>query len=88
MHNCAIHHVSEVTDLIQQIGALIYWLPPYSPNMNPIEHAFSKAKAMMKAMKNVMEGWMDIDTIMYSAFSTITTGDCEHWIAETGIYKL
>ena len=29
MDNCAIHHIPEVTDLIQQIGALIYWLPPY-----------------------------------------------------------
>ena len=40
---------------------------------------------MMKAMENEMEAWMDIDTIVYSAFSNTTTCDCEHWIEETGI---
>ena len=51
MDNCAIHHVPDVTDLIQQTGALIYWLPPYSPDLNPIEEAFSKVKAVMRAME-------------------------------------
>ena len=37
MDNCAIHHVPEVTDLIQQTGALIYWLPAYSPDLNPMK---------------------------------------------------
>ena len=41
-------------------------------DMNPIEEAFSKAKAMMKLMENKMEALNDIDTIVYSAFSTIT----------------
>ena len=86
MDNCAIHHVPEVTDLIQQTGALIYWLPAYSPDLNPIEEAFSKAKAMMKAMGYEMQVLMDIDTIVYSAFSTITSQDCEHWIADSHIY--
>ena len=75
MDNCSVHHIQEVTDLVQQTGALIYWLPPYSPDMNPIEAAFSKAKAMMKAMEYEMATLMDIDTIVYSAFSTITSHD-------------
>ena len=48
MDNCSIHHIDEVTELIQQTGALVHWLPPYSPDMNPIEEAFSKAKHMEK----------------------------------------
>ena len=79
MDNCAIRHIPEVTDLIQQIGALIYWLPP-SPDLNPIEEAFSKAKALMKAIEYEMQVLMDIDTIVYGAFSAITAQDCEHWI--------
>lgn len=70
LDNCAIHHVDEVTQLLQETGALVNWLPPYSPDMNPIEEAFSKAKAMMKAMENEMQAIDDIDTIVYSAFST------------------
>lgn len=88
MDNCAIHHIPEVTDLIQQTGALIYWLPPYSPDLNPIEEAFSKAKAMMKAMEYEMQILMDIDTIVYSAFSAITAEDCEQWIADSHIYNI
>lgn len=88
MDNCAIHHIPKVTDLINQIGALIYWLPPYSPDLNPIEEAFSKTKAMMKAMECEMQVLMDIDTIIYSAFSSITAQDCEHWIADSHVYNI
>ena len=76
--SCIIHHIADVTVLIQQTGALVYWLPPYSPDLNPIEEAFSKAKAVMKAMEYEIQVLTDIDTIMYSAFSTITAQDCEH----------
>jgi len=88
MDNCAIHHVSEVTQLLQETGVLFHWLPPYSPDMNPIEEAFSKAKAMMRAMENEMQAIDDIDTIIYGAFATITSQDCEAWIADSGIYGL
>ena len=87
LDNCAIHHVDEVAQLLQQTGAIIHWLPPYSPDLNPIEEAFSKAKAMMKAMENEMQVIDDIDTIVYSAFSTITASDCEGWITDSGIYN-
>ena len=87
MDNCTIHHVSEVTQLLQEVGVLIYWLPPYSPDMNPIEELFSKAKAMMRAMQDEMQAIQDIDTIVYSAFSTITPQDCEGWIADSKIYN-
>ena len=49
MNNCSIHHVDHVTTLLQQIGVLIQWLPPYSPYFNPLEEVFSKVKLMMKA---------------------------------------
>ena len=86
MDNCAIHHVQEVTDLIRQTGALVHWLPPYSPDLNPIEEAFSKAKGIMRAMETEMQVLGDIDTIIYSAFSCITSSDCEGWISDSGIY--
>ena len=87
MDNCSIHHVDEVRELIEQTGALLHFLPPYSPDLNPIEEAFSKAKGMMQAMDYEMQALDDIDTIVYAAFSTITQGDCEGWIADSGIYS-
>ena len=41
MDNALIHHVHGVAQLIQSTGALLYYLPPYSPDLNPIEEAFS-----------------------------------------------
>ena len=48
LDNCAIHHVSEVTSTLREIGVLIHFLPPYSPDFNPIEEAFSKVKTSLK----------------------------------------
>ena len=88
MDNCAIHHTNENAELLRQTGMLIHWLPPYSPDMNPIEEAFSKAKAIMKTMEYEMETLEDIETIVYSAFCTITSQDCEEWIRESGVYNI
>lgn len=87
MDNCSIHHIDEVTELTQQTGALVHWLPPYSLDYNPIEEAFSKVKAMMKAMEVEMQILQDIETVVYAAFSTITTDDCRGWLADSGIYN-
>ena len=42
LDNCSIHHVPEISRSIQDVGALIHYLPPYSPDLNPIEEMFSK----------------------------------------------
>ena len=42
MDNCAIHHVSGIREMIEEVGALLLYLPPYSPDFNPIEEAFPK----------------------------------------------
>ena len=48
MDNASTHHIHEVAELIIQTGALLHFLPPYSPNLNPVEQVFSKVKAIMK----------------------------------------
>lgn len=49
MDNASIHHVDRVVTTIQQTGALVRFLPPYTPDFNPIEELFSKIKAYLKA---------------------------------------
>lgn len=45
MDNALIHHVENVTDLIEnQSGARLLFLPPYSPDLNPIEEVSSKSR--------------------------------------------
>lgn len=49
MDNESIHHVDDAIKLIEDTGALVHFLPPYSPDLNPIEEAFSKLKYFLKA---------------------------------------
>ena len=51
MDNCAIHHVEGITSMIEDVGALVHFLPPYSPDFNPIEEMFSKVKTEMKNLE-------------------------------------
>ena len=50
MDNCSIHHVPGIVEMIQEVGALVHFLPPYSPDYNPIEEAFSKVKSILRSM--------------------------------------
>ena len=70
---------------IEDTGALLHFLPPYSPDWNPAEEAFSKVKVMMKAMEMEVQTIEDINTIIYTAFSFITSEDCIGWIKDSSI---
>lgn len=48
MDNLPAHKVSGVRNLIENAGARLLYLPPYSPDFNPIEMAFSKLKALLR----------------------------------------
>ena len=49
LDNCSIHHVAEVIASIEDVGALVLFLPPYSPDLNPIKELFSKVKTTLKS---------------------------------------
>ena len=87
LDNCSIHHVPGVVEMIQEVGALVHFLPPYSPDYNPIEEAFSKVKANLKAMELEAESSEDPESLVLASFSTITQEDCQKWIKNAGIYN-
>ena len=82
MDNCSIHHVQEIVDIIEDTGALLHFLPPYSPDLNPIEMAFSKVKSGIKGLESSMGGF-DIDCIILAAFASISQHDCQQWISHS-----
>jgi transposase len=51
MDNLAAHKVDGVRDLIQRAGAELRYLPPYSPDFNPIEKCWSKVKQLLRGAK-------------------------------------
>ena len=80
LDNCSIHHVEGIAPMIEEVGALVHFLPPYSPDFNPIEETFSKVKAEMKSLEASMADVADIETIVFSAFVRVTPEDCKGWI--------
>lgn len=58
MDNLASHKVPGVREAIEAVGAELLYLPPYSPDFNPIENAFSKLKALLrKAARAASRGY-------------------------------
>jgi transposase len=57
MDNLSSHKGPKVREMIETAGAELRYLPPYSPDLNPIERAFSKLKALLrKAAQRTVEG--------------------------------
>ena len=76
MDNASIHHVYEVSELISQTGALLHFLPPYSPDLNPVEQVFSKVKAIMKENDQIFS---EPRVLLIMAFDMITENDCKEY---------
>jgi transposase len=56
MDNVSVHKVTGVREAIETRGAILFYLPPYSPDLNPIEQLFSKLKGILrKAAARSME---------------------------------
>jgi transposase len=79
MDNLSSHKVQGVTDPIFEAGATVLYLPPYSPDFNPIELLWSKLKAFLKKVKvrssdKLFDGIAD-------ALDTISLSDISNWFA-------
>ena len=84
MDNCAVHHLERITQMITSTGAILKFLPPYSPDLNPIELVFSKAKAFIKSNYLVMQSTINPRTIVSMAFNTITQDNCVSYARSSG----
>jgi transposase len=59
MDNLSVHKNARISELIQSVGATLLYLPPYSPDLNPIEMAFSKLKSLLRkaAARTIQSLW-------------------------------
>ena len=71
MDNASIHHMEQITDM-HGVGALVRWLPPYSPDLNPIEEVFSQIKLYLKANESVYPSTPSPRCIISMAFNTVS----------------
>jgi transposase len=84
LDNLPAHKPAEVRQTIEAAGAELRYLPPYSPDLNPIEMAFSKLKALLKAAaaRTVHDLWQAIA----EALSCFTAHECRNYFIAAG-YK-
>jgi len=84
LDNCSIHHVTEVADIFKSSGIVVLYLPPYSPDLNPIEEAFSYIKYYLKSHDDVLEATGNLTPLIQAAFNCITATHCNKWIKDCG----
>ena len=84
MDNASIHHSQAIFDLVSSVGAILIYLPPYSPDLNPIEEAFSSVKAYLKAHEAILYSENDIKMVVEASFSSISTNNCRGWFTDSG----
>jgi len=77
MDNATPHKVIGVKDIIISAGATLAYLPPYSPDLNPIENMWSKIKAILRRLKARFQ--LDLEISIRIAFSYITAQDASGW---------
>ena len=54
MNNARIHHDDDLVAAVEDVGCRILYLPPYSPDLNPIETAFSALKSWLKRYRDLV----------------------------------
>jgi len=82
MDNLGSHKGAAVRSAVEAAGARLLYLPPYSPDFNPIENAFAKLKALLrKAAERTVDGlWNAIGAILQAFTST----ECSNYFAAAG----
>ena len=82
MDHMRSHHAKAVKALLDQMKVHYSYLPPYSPDLNPIEKLWSKVKALLRKFKARSEDRLS-DTIR-DAFCAVTASDCLGWFRSCG----
>jgi transposase len=82
MDNLSAHKVSGVRRSIEAAGASLRYLPPYSPDLNPIEMAFSKLKAILR--KAAARSTDDLWRVIADALDKFSQQDCRNYFTAAG----
>ena len=82
MDNLAVHKVAGIAEAIRERGAALEYLPPYSPDPNPIEKCWAKLKTALRHAKARTR--RALEAALKEALQTITPADAQAWFAHCG----
>ena len=82
MDNLPAHKVGAIRTMSEYAGVRLLYLPPYSPDFNPIEMAFSKLKAMLRkaSARTINELWL----VIAEGIGKFPVKDCRNYFAAAG----
>lgn len=82
LDNLAAHKVPGVREVVEAAGATLRYLPPYSPDFNPIEQLFAKLKALLRkaAERSVERSWQRIASLL----SAFIAEECTNYFRNSG----
>jgi transposase len=82
LDNLGSHKGQAVRQAIRAVGARLFFLPPYSPDLNPIEQVFAKLKTLLRkvAARTVEETWKGIGNVL----DAFTPQECANYIRNSG----
>lgn len=79
MDNMRTHHSKAVKKVINELQINVIYLPPYSPDFNPIENMWSKIKAILRKLK--VRVLSELPSAINLAFSFVSQSDCLGWFS-------
>ncbi len=82
LDNLAVHKQPDVRARIESVGALLRFLPPYSPDFNPIEQAFAKLKAFLRAARP--RTFDQVNALVATALGLFTGAECRNYVGHSG----
>jgi transposase len=85
LDNLAVHKQTAVRAAIHAVGAHLRFLPPYSPDFNPIEQAFAKLKAFLRAARP--RTFDQVTALVAIALALFTADECRNYVRHCG-YRL
>jgi transposase len=82
LDNLSSHKIAGIHQAIVAAGATLLYLPPYSPDLNPIEMLFAKLKALLRkaALRTIDALWTQIGTLL----ETVPTTECANYFKAAG----
>lgn len=82
LDNLSSHKRAEARGLVERAGASLLFLPPYSPDLNPIEQAFSKLKAILRKREERTEA--GLRAAIFAALAGFPADECANFLRHDG----
>ncbi|KIK01714.1 hypothetical protein K443DRAFT_98091, partial [Laccaria amethystina LaAM-08-1] len=83
LDNCHIHHIEGVAEMCKERYYLLVYLPPYSPDLNPIEECFSFIKHYIRHAVELGDDAAPF-TFLYGALNEVTESHAIGWFKHSG----